>query len=190
MIYFYSYISNKSSEFISLDTCILFIWELVVYTCVHPSKWHSKQFVFLVYLLMYFEFILHFIILILAHLKMTAVCYFIWLRWVMRLLGLFFFIVSQKLDWVNQFDMKYADNKWYRFIEFYFLYQKRELKRQRGMHFLDYEEILFGSNVTKCEFTLSIMKFIQTITLYQWFGYSRGRVLDDPFYFVQLPQFY
>lgn len=138
---------------------------------------------------MYFEFILHFIILILAHLKMTAVCYFIWLRWVMRLLGLFF-IVSQKLDWVNQFDMKYADNKWYRFIEFYFLYQKRELKRQRSMHFLDYEEILFGSNVTKCEFTLSIMKFIQTITLYQWFGYSRGRVLDDRFYFVQLPQFY
>lgn len=104
--------------------------------------------------------------------------------------GPFFFIVSQKLDWVNQFDMKYADNKWYRFIEFYFLYKKRELKRQRGMHFLDYEEILFGSNVTKCEFTLSIMKFIQTITLYQWFGYSRGRVLDDPFYFVQLPQFY
>lgn len=138
-----------------------------LYICTSIQR-HSKQFVFLVYLLMYFEFILNFIILIqifLAHLKMTAVCYFIWLRWVMRLLGLFF-IVSQKLDWVNQLDMKYVDNKWYRFIEFYFLYQKRELKRQRSMHFLDYEEILFGSNATKCEFTLSIMKFIQTITLY------------------------
>lgn len=104
--------------------------------------------------------------------------------------GPLFFIVCQKLDWVNQLDTKYADNKWYRFIEFYFLYQKREVKRQRSMHFLEYEEILFGSNSTKCEFTLSIMKFFQTMTLYQWFGYSRGRVLDDPFYFVQLPQFY
>lgn len=46
---------------------------------------------------------------------------------------LFFFIVCQKLDWVNQLDTKYADNKWYRFIEFYFLYQKREFKKEYAL---------------------------------------------------------
>lgn len=65
MIYFYSHIFKISPQSLSvLIHAYYFIWELVVYTFAHPSKWHSKQFVFLVYLLMYFEFILHFIILI------------------------------------------------------------------------------------------------------------------------------